>query len=79
MGFMYTDDNHNDKADERMLFIDFWKSLRGDDNDGVDINNLKTLLLIIEGIKNNSKKKMSYQEKGKQAILLPLVKIKNRN
>jgi hypothetical protein len=79
MGFMYTDANHNDKADERMLFIDFWRSLRGDENDGVDINNLKTLLLIIEGIKNDTRKKMSYQEKGKQAILLPLVKIKNRN
>jgi hypothetical protein len=25
MGFMYTDKDHNDKADERMLFLDFWR------------------------------------------------------
>lgn len=35
LGFMYSDKDHNDKADERMLFVDFWRCLRGDENDGI--------------------------------------------
>jgi len=59
LGFMFTDQDHNDKAEERMLFVDFWRWLRGDDNDGVTSDNLKILLFCIEGImqprKPNSK------------------------
>lgn len=56
MGFMYTDQEHNDKADERMLFVDFWRCLKGDEHDGVLTDNLKKLLSVIEGIVQEFKK-----------------------
>ena len=75
MGFMFSDQDHNDKADERMLFIDFWRCLRGDENDGVDPANLRKLLLAIEGIQRT---KPNIQERTRKAMMAPLDKIFNR-
>jgi hypothetical protein len=35
--------------EERILFVDLWRSLKGDDNDGVLIQNLKIFLGAIQG------------------------------
>lgn len=63
MGFMFSDQDHNDKADERMLFADFWKCLKGDENDGVSIENLKRLLLSIEGLFQSKQKDYPFESK----------------
>ena len=63
MGFMFSDQDHNDKADERMLFLEFWKWLKGDENEGVSIENFKKFLLWIEGLYSVKKKDSPLKEK----------------
>jgi len=48
MGFTTSKDNI-ESNEERILFIDMWRCLRGDDNEGVHSNNLKMFLGGIEG------------------------------
>ena len=75
LGFMYTDEEHNDKADERMLFVDFWRLIKGEekqkknsnqsnlasqsDSDKVSLYNLKKVLLAIQGFLEMRKSKNS--------------------
>jgi hypothetical protein len=53
MGFM----DSGESNEERILFVDFWRVLRGDENDGVMDKNLKILLGAIEGFKFEITKK----------------------
>ncbi|CAI2375618.1 unnamed protein product [Moneuplotes crassus] len=68
LGFMFTDEDHNDKADERMLFLDFWRCLRGDENDGIAPKDLKMLLSCIEGILVDKKATQKNFRKGMKPL-----------
>ena len=48
MGFI-SSQNNIETNEERILFVDFWRWLKGDENDGVKCENLKIFLGAIEG------------------------------
>ena len=50
MGFM-SSKNNIETNEERILFIDMWRSMKGDNNEGVQSDNLKIFLGAIEGFK----------------------------
>lgn len=72
LGFMYTDEDHNDKPDERMLFVDFWRILKEEekqkatgpqnitgttsDTERITVYNIKKMLLAIQGFIEFKKK-----------------------
>lgn len=49
MGYIFSQ-NNTESNEERILFVDLWRCLKGDEKEGVKTKNLKLFLLAIEGL-----------------------------